>query len=218
MYRNILETNPEQDDIKSSTVKPADHFLLHIQDEPSIPSWTNTKIERINENKKTLKIPTPPPSSSFVSINIPAPPPVSSSPAYSDISDEDPTTTTNDTEQNPPPSTINLLNEQTLIPNASWTTEMLLQQYGPYMQHVNKELISNCLNSKINPNDTSDSTVKNILDSRRSTTKKSPSPPVSSSTNDLLLYHYQTNDTKLSLTSPNENLLNPSSSSIHPTR
>lgn len=243
--RSILhktETNTEQDEVKS-TIKPADHFLLHIQDEPRISSsssssWINTKNDQIDENKKTLKIPTPPPSS-FVPINIAPtiqPPPISSSPAYSDISDEDPTTT-NENEQIPP-STINLLNEQSLIPNTSWTAEMLLQQYGSYMQHVNKELTSNCLNSKINPNGTSDSTVKNILDSRRSSSTTKPSSPsssITSTTNDPLLndyqktlYHYHTNgitnDSKLSssivnsLTSPNENLLNPSSSSIQPSR
>lgn len=104
------------------------------------------------------------------------------------------------------------------------------------------------LNSKTSPNGTSDSTVKNILDSRRlSTTKSSSLSPTSSTmiTNDYQknLYHYHTNgvtnDTKLSpstivnsLTSPNENLLNlptpnpldyslnpsTSSSSIHPSR
>jgi len=176
--------------------------------------------------KKTLKIPTPPPSSSsssFVPINITPTiqhPPISSSPAYSDISDEDPTTT-NENEQIPP-STINLLNEQSIIPNPSWTTQMLLQQYGSYMQHVNKELTSNCLNSKTNPNGTSDSTVKNILDSRRSSTTKPSSPTNESLLNEYqkTLYHYHPNgiinDSKLStsivnsLTSPNENLLNPS--------
>lgn len=99
------------------------------------------------------------------------------------------------------------------------------------MQHVNKELTSNCLNSKTDPNGTSDSTVKNILDSRRSlsstttTTTKPSSPPIPSTTNDVLLnnyqknlYPYQINDTSLSITSPNENLLNPSPSSIHPSR
>lgn len=124
---------------------------MHIQDEPSLSSssWTtNTKTDRINENKKPSKIPTPPPSS-FVPINITPTiphPPISSSPAYSDISDEDPTTT-NENEQIPP-STINLLNEQSLIPNTLWTTEMLLQQYGSYMQHVNKELTSNRYKTK----------------------------------------------------------------------
>ncbi len=85
------------------------------------------------------------------------------------------------------------------------------------------------MNSKPISNGTSDSTVKNILDSRRLSTTKPSSPP---STNDskLLLNDYQkalyqyhtngvTNDSKLStsvvnsLTLPNENILNPSSSS-----
>jgi hypothetical protein len=67
------------------------------------------------------------------------------------------------------------------------------------------------LNSK--NNGTSDSTVKNILDTRRSsTTKASSSPPLPSPN----FYHYHTNETKFSssmintLTSPNENLLHPS--------
>ncbi len=80
------------------------------------------------------------------------------------------------------------------------------------------------MNSKPNPNGTSDSTVKNILDSRRSSTTKPSSPSSPSSipptTNDPLLndyqktlYHYHTNgltnDSKIStsignsLTSPN---------------
>ena len=79
------------------------------------------------------------------------------------------------------------------------------------------------LNSKSNPNSTSDSTVKNILDSRRSSITKPSSPSsITPTTNDLLLndyqktlYHYHTNgiinDSIVnSLTSPNENLLNPS--------
>jgi len=100
-----------------STVKPADHFLLHIQDDPSssfIPITINPSVQH---------------------------PPVSSSPAYSDISDEDPTITTNENEQIPP-STVNLLNDQSVIPNASWSTQMLFQQYGSYMQQMNKELTS----------------------------------------------------------------------------
>ncbi len=117
---------------------------MHIKEEPS---WINSKTDRIDDNKINLKIPTPPPSS-FVPINttptIP-PPPVSSSPAYSDISDEDPTT--NENEQIPP-STINLLNEQSIIPNTSWPAQILLQQYGSYMQHVNKELTSNWYKTK----------------------------------------------------------------------
>lgn len=203
----------EQDEIKP-TVKPADHFLLEIKDEP-VSSWsTNTK----DDNKKTIKIPTPPP--------------VSTSPAYSDISDEDPNTSLTNDNQQMPPSTVNLLNDQTVLPNASWPPPMLLPQYGSFIQHG--------LNSKTNSNssshNTDDSTVKNILDSRQSSTiKTSPSsstttPPTTTTTNDpLTLYHYHSNgianDSKISptilnsLTSPNENLLNPSSSStINPSR
>ncbi len=85
------------------------------------------------------------------------------------------------------------------------------------------------MNSKPNPNSTSDSTVKNILDSRGLSIPKPPSPSssISPTTNDSLLndyqktlYHYSpngiSNDSKISptmvnsLTSPNENLLNPS--------
>ncbi|CAF0959709.1 unnamed protein product [Rotaria sordida] len=268
---NNNETNIEQDEIKS-TVKSTDHFLLHMQDEPSISStssWTNSKIDQTNNNNnnKSVKIPTPPPPplpSSLDPINLNSTIqtlPTSSSPAYSDISDEDSTTIITNENLQRTPSTINLLtvtngkfdeNEQTLIPNSTWTTQMLLQQYGSYMQQqafVDKELTSNRMNSKTNPNSTSDSTVKNILDSRRlsTTTKSSPSTIITNDSNTLLndyqknLYHYHTNgiinDTKLSttivhsLTSPNENLLNlsttnpldyslhnTSSSSIHPSR
>ncbi len=70
-------------------------------------------------------------------------------------------------------------------------------------------------------NGTSDSSVKNILDARRSSTTKSSSssPPPLPSTN---LYHYHTNETKFptpiinTLTSPNENLLHLSTSTIKP--
>ena len=126
-------------------MKTADHFLLHINDE----SWANTKNDPSNEKKKTLKIPTPSPSS-FVPINLTptiAPPPTSSSPAYSDISDEDPSTVianiNQDLEKTPTPSTINLLtatngkideNDQSIISNAPWAAQMLLQQYGSYIQ------------------------------------------------------------------------------------
>ncbi|UJR22784.1 hypothetical protein I4U23_025816 [Adineta vaga] len=239
---NNTETNSEQED-----VKPADHFLLHIQDE----SWANAKNDSTNENKKTLKIPTPSPSS-FVPINSsPTIPPTSSSPAYSDISDEDPTTTTttantnNEFEQKSSPSTINLLtatngkiddNDQSTITNPPWAAQMLLQQYGSYMQ----QQTSNSLNSKINSDDTSDSTVKNILDSRRLSTTKPSSPSSINDSNSLVnnyqtnLYQHQSTDSKStinSLTLPNENLLHPSttdsheyssnitsSSSIHPSR
>ena len=73
-------------------------------------------------------------------------------------------------------------------------------------------------------NGTSDSTVKNILDARRSSTTKSSSSPPLPTTN---LYHYHhtngtTNETKFppsvinTLTSPNENLLHPSTTTIKP--
>jgi len=210
---NATRTNIELDETKP-TVKQADHFLLEIKDEQ-------------DDNKKTIKIPTPPPSSSLVQINLAPtiqPPPVSTSPAYSDISDEEPNPTATNDNQQISPSTVNLLNDQTVLPgNASWPSPMLLQQYGSFIQHG--------LNSKTNSNsshNTDDSTVKNILDSRRSSTTQSSIP--SPSTNDpLTLYHYHsngiTNDAKISptilnsLTSPNENLLNPSSSStINPSR
>ncbi len=71
------------------------------------------------------------------------------------------------------------------------------------------------MNSKLTPNGTSDSTVKNLLDSRHLSTTKSPSPPLPNDSNLLLndyqknLYHFHTNgDSKL--IKPNENLLHPS--------
>jgi hypothetical protein len=74
------------------------------------------------------------------------------------------------------------------------------------------------LNSKPTPNGTSDSTVKNLLDSRRLSTTKpsSPSSPLTlpSDSNVLIndyqksLFHYHTNgDSKM--IKPNENLLHP---------
>jgi hypothetical protein len=117
--------NSEQDEIKSP-----EHFLLHIQDEP---------------NKRTLKISTPPPSS-FVPINPTIqPPPTSSSPAYSDISDEDPTTMNENGESSP--STINLLTAK-----IDETTQIFLQQYGSYIQQqglMNKDLTSNRYEHKL---------------------------------------------------------------------
>ncbi|CAF1397424.1 unnamed protein product [Adineta steineri] len=254
---NILENknNIDQDEVKSS-VKPADHFLLHIQDEPTIKNNSlttsfldsNIKKDR-NNNKKRSKIPTPPPP--------PPPPPTSSSPAYSDISDEEPTPN----EQPLPPSTINLLtatngkideNGNNLhssssssssfltnsdISNPTWPTQMLFQQFSPFIpqQTLTTTAVSNNKDISTTPNrlnsnntcpssnGTSDSTVKNILDARRSSTTKSSSssssPPLSSTN----LYHYQTNETKFptpiinTLTSPNENLLHLSSSSTTPT-
>jgi hypothetical protein len=84
------------------------------------------------------------------------------------------------------------------------------------------------LNSKAHcpsTNGTSDSTVKNILDARRSSTmKSSSSSTASSSSSPINIYHYHTNgtthDTKFSpsiintLTSPNENLLHPSTTAM----
>ncbi len=66
-------------------------------------------------------------------------------------------------------------------------------------------------------NGTSDSTVKNILDARRTSTTKP-----SSSTSPTNLFDYHTNETKFptpiinTLTSPNENLLHLSSPTIKP--
>lgn len=140
---NILDnknTNCDQDELKTS-VKPADHFLLHIKDEPNINLNSGNNYLDPNNSKKT------------------PPPPTSSSPAYSDISDEDPTPN----EQILPPSTINLLtatNEKidengnnvhsssssssflstnggsntSDISNPTWTAQMLFQQFGPFMQ------------------------------------------------------------------------------------
>lgn len=129
-----------------STIKSADHFLLHIQDQPTISStWTHVKNEPIDEQKKTLKIPTPPPSS-FMPVNITPTvqhPPAPSSPAYSDISDEDPTTTIANEHEPLPPSTINLLNEQSIIPNAVWPTQVIFQQYGSFIPQITKDLASN---------------------------------------------------------------------------
>ena len=126
--------------------------LLNFENDP-----TNN-----NGSNKTLKIPTPPPSS-FVPINLTStmdPPLTSSSPTYSDISDEDITMVTNANEQNSL-STINLLtmpngkfnhNEQSFISKSSWATQMLLQQYGSYIQQqafINKELTSNWYREKV---------------------------------------------------------------------
>ncbi|CAF2357811.1 unnamed protein product [Rotaria sp. Silwood2] len=220
----------DQDDLKTS-VKQADHFLLHIQDEVNVNknSYPDIKVKK-EQNIINTKIPT-------------SPPPISSSPAYSDISDED---LTPNEQILPQPSTINLLaatngkideNGNNLHPsssflstnnglnnsNSSWTAQMLFQQFGSFIQPQttvsnNKDLSTtpNRLNSNNNicgsSNGTSDSTVKNILDSRRSSATKSSSSPTAT------LYHYHTNETKFptpiinTLTSPNENLLHLSSS------
>ncbi|CAF0721418.1 unnamed protein product [Rotaria sp. Silwood1] len=219
----------DHDDLKTS-VKQADHFLLHIKDEVNV-----NKNSYLDLNIKKEQ--------NIIHTKIPTPPPISSSPAYSDISDED---LTPNEQILPQPSTINLLtatngkideNGNNLHPsssflstnnglnnsNSSWTAQMLFQQFGSFIQPQttvsnNKDLSTtpNRLNSNNNicpsSNGTSDSTVKNILDSRRSSTTKSSSS--SSTTN---LYHYHTNETKFptpiinTLTSPNENLLHLSS-------
>jgi hypothetical protein len=212
-----LNTNSDPDEFKS-----ADHFLLHIKDEPTNSSSSNYLDS--NNSKKT-------------------PPRTSSSPAYSDISDEEPTPN----EQNLlPPSTINLLTatngkidenghsssflstngglNNADISNPTWTAQMLFQQFGPFMQQqslvTDISPIPNRLNSN-NPcpssNSTSDSTVKNILDGRRSSTTKS-----SSSLSPTTLYPYPSTEIKFptpiinTLTSPNENLLHLSTSTIKP--
>ena len=178
---NTLENKiaTDQDDLKPSSLKPTDRSILSIEEEthssrqtspvsilhkngfsPSPPSamattvdasWTNGKKDR-NTSKKRSKVPTPPPPlpppSSIIPADIPA---TASSPAYSDISDEDPTTTG---EQILQPSTINLLavtNEKldengnnlpsasflpsnhSDISNPAWTAQMLFQQFGSYM-------------------------------------------------------------------------------------
>lgn len=82
--------------------------------------FSSSHNEKNDFNKKSVHAPTPPPSSS---------------PAYSDISDEDP--------EPVPLSTGNLLTSNTpsktdeaelIFPNAPWTTQMLLQQYGSFIQ------------------------------------------------------------------------------------
>ena len=266
--------------------------LLENQSSSPSPSTAedSTKKDR-NNHKKRSKLPSPPPASSFVPIPLlPTIPPTASSPAYSDISDEDPTTsTTNSHEQILPPSTINLLaasngkldENGNQVPSTSflssngglthadistpaWTAQMLFQQFGPYLSQPalvptptaamvssnHKETSKNSrsttpngygltdwlrtpgtrmtrlfcfsssrsLNSKTHCSSPNDSTVKNILDARRSSTIKSSSstsPPIN-------LYHFHpnggVNETKFSpsiintLTSPNENLLHPSTS------
>ena len=125
----------------------------------NVNAWIDPKKERTSLKKSNNgSTPSPPlvstdvtatsltipVSSSFAPIStdlIQTAPPKSSSPAYSDISDED-LTSRNEHEQNPP-STVNLLtgnhekideHEQTFLPNSRWTTQMLLQQYGSFMQ------------------------------------------------------------------------------------
>lgn len=227
----------EQNDLKNSA-KPADHFLLHIKDEPIVNKSTTISsptYQDLNNSKITSPVPPPPSTLS------------ASSPAYSDISDEEPTTTTT-TEPVLPPSTVNLLtatngkidengnnlhsssSSSSSIPtssdltNPAWTAQMLLQQFGPFIQQQQTLVTDisstpNRLNSNNtcpSSNGTSDSTVKNILDTRRSsTTKSSSSPPTN-------LYPFHSNESKFptpiinTLTSPNENLLHLSTLTIKP--
>ncbi|CAF0815063.1 unnamed protein product [Adineta ricciae] len=255
---NLLENKhlTDPDELKPS-IKPADHFLLHIQDEPvnnknsvSSPPPTTTLDLNLKKNrdnhKKDQKIPTPPPPPSL---------PQPSSPAYSDISDEEPTPS----EQTLPPSTINLLTatngkleengtsshssssssflNSSDLTNPVWATQMLFQQFGPLIQQQalataavsnNKDISTtpnrlNSNNSCPSSNGTSDSTVKNILDARRSSTTKISSSSSSASSPPLppaSLYHFpSSNESKFptpiinTLTSPNENLLHLSASS-----
>ena len=207
---------------------------MHIQDEPIVNKPSTISSPNLNNSKQT--------------------PLTASSPAYSDISDEEPppSTTTTISESVPPlssilpPSTINLLtatngkideNGNNLhspssistnsdLTNPAWTAQMLLQQFGPFIQHPQTLVTDisstpNRLNSNNtcpSSNGTSDSAVKNILDARRSSTTKSSSsssPPSS-------LYPFHSNESKFptpiinTLTSPNENLLHLSTSTIKP--
>lgn len=149
---NNTETNivDNQNKFDQDSIKTADHFLLHIQDETnnSLSSPSSTNYIDLNLKKESITNIKPP--------KIPTPPPTSSSPAYSDISDEDPTPN----EQSLPPSTINLLTatngkidengnnlhsssflatngglNSSTLPNPAWTTaQMLFQQFGSFIQ------------------------------------------------------------------------------------
>ena len=149
--------NNNETNILEQDVKPADHFLLYIQDEPIInkpsssASSSTSSVSSPNVITNNSKKPSPPP-----------PPRTSSSPAYSDISDEESTPN----EQILPPSTINLLtatngklddNGKTLhsssssylppngslnnsdISNPAWTAQMIFQQFGPFMQQPQQQ-------------------------------------------------------------------------------
>lgn len=137
---NHHETNNSDQDESKNSVKPADHFVLHIQDEALESKSSSSPNNLDSKNSKKT------------------PPPISSSPAYSDISDEDPTPN----EQNSfPPSTVNLLSATTngkidengnnlpssssFLPingglnnsdlsNPTWTAQMLFQQFGSFIQ------------------------------------------------------------------------------------
>ncbi|CAF2127025.1 unnamed protein product [Rotaria magnacalcarata] len=149
---NNNETNIDQDEINNS-VKQPDHFLLPIQNETSInkTSPITNYVDSTITNKESAnilpKIPTSPPPLQLTS----------SSPAYSDISDEDPTPN----EQMLPPSTINLLtatngnldengnnlhslssssssflstNGGLNSSNPAWAAQMIFQQFGSFIQ------------------------------------------------------------------------------------
>lgn len=117
----------------------------------NVSSWINNPKKDQNSSRKTNQLETDQSNSDVASNStfVPIPsninqqiPSKSASPAYSDISDED-LTSRNEHEQIPP-STINLLtgnhekpeeHEQSFLSNpARWTTQMLLQQYGSYIQ------------------------------------------------------------------------------------
>jgi len=219
--------SPNSTRCKLNNNSDQDHFLLHTQDEPKNSSSTNYLDS--NNSKKT-----------------PPPPPTSSSPAYSDISDEEPTpneqillppstinllTATNgkiDENGNNLHSSSFLSTNGNLnnsdISNPAWTAQMLFQQFGPFMQQQALVTDISTTPNRLNSNNTcpssngpSDSTVKNILDARRSSITKtsSSSPPTN-------LYSYPSNEIKFptpiinTLTSPNENLLHLSTSTIKP--
>lgn len=165
----ILDTNtPNEQNDSKSTLTPTDSTIVRLQEDIQ----TTSPVSILQSNQSTLnssiidqnntiveRQSSPIPSAStFVPITLPSTtiPPTSSSPAYSDISDEDPAT--NPHEQTFPPSTINLLasNNGKLddsgskiltngylssngglshpdLSSPAWTTQLLLQQFGSYM-------------------------------------------------------------------------------------
>jgi len=263
---NILDNPPPATSLITTTTTTTNESDSKTTDRKSPLSsstdpspWNGEKKDRNNNKKRSKTTPVPPTTSStFVPISLPSSIPLTStSPAYSDISDEESTTTTTTNESILPPSTINLLSgthsniedktspTSTFLPsNPDWTAQMLFQQFSPYISQstlvptpttsivpsTNKETTKskrsttpNGLNSKNHCSPTNnDSTVKNILDARRSSTIKSGSTSISPPMN---LYHFHSNGTTTNpnepttkfspsiintLTSPNENLLHPS--------
>lgn len=257
---NILD-NPSPTPLLTTTRTTDSDIKNNDRKSPSISSnesstWNGEKKDRNNNKKRSKTTPIPTASSStFVPITLPSSIPLTStSPAYSDISDEEPTTT-NDSIL--PPSTINLLSgthsnvdDKTnststyLSSNSDWTAQMLFQQFSPYISQstlvptpttsivpsTNNETTKskrsttpNGLNSKNHcSSNNNDSAVKNILDARRSSSIKSGSASTSPPMN---LFHFHSNGTTTNtnesttkfspsiintLTSPNENLLHPS--------